>query len=283
MFAKGHGQGQRGADAEAGGFDSVSFWSRGGVGHMLTDPDADKLVMQRPAQGDVPSGMFLAGGICAGLVQTLRTGKGCVVDTSLLNSAMWSLGPDMAYSSITGKEMPRNNLSVGMMSPLVGVHRTKDSRWLMLSMLDEERYWAPTCRALGLPNLIDEYPTSEERRPHWPEFVPMFAAQIAGVTRAELEPRLRAEGCICSFFAAPPEVLADQAVVDNGYAMDDPAHPTLRLVAAPVQFDDQLPSVRRSAPSIGQHSVEVLSELGYSDDEIKALRADGVIDGPSAE
>ena len=44
VFAKGHGQGQRGADAEAGGFDSVSFWSRGGMGHMLTDPDADKLV-----------------------------------------------------------------------------------------------------------------------------------------------------------------------------------------------------------------------------------------------
>ena len=160
VFAKGHGQGQRGADAEAGGFDSVSFWSRGGMGHMLTDPDADKLVMQRPALGDVPSGMFLAGGICAGLVQTLRTGKGCVVDTSLLNSAMWTLGPDMAYTSITGHEMPRANLAVGMMSPLVGIHRTSDSRWLMLSMLDEERYWAPTCRALALPELIDRYPSA---------------------------------------------------------------------------------------------------------------------------
>src|ERR1700704_1561999 len=68
VFAKGHGQGQRGPDAEAGGFDSVSFWSRGGVGHILTEPGADRLVMQRPAQGDVPSGMFLAGGICAALV-----------------------------------------------------------------------------------------------------------------------------------------------------------------------------------------------------------------------
>ena len=59
--------------------------------------------MQRPAQGDVPSGMFLAGGICAALVHALRTGEGTVVDTSLLNSAMWTLGPDMAYSSITGQ------------------------------------------------------------------------------------------------------------------------------------------------------------------------------------
>ena len=170
-----------------------------------------------------------------------------------------------------------------MMSPLVGVHRTKDSRWLMLSMLDEERYWAPTCRALGLPELIDRYPTADERRPHWPEFVPMFAAQIASVTRAELEPRLRDEGCIFSFFASPPEVLADQAVIDNGYAMADPAHPKLRLAAAPVQFDDQLPAVRRAAPTQGEHTVEVLAELGYTDDEIDALFADGTVDGPQQD
>jgi crotonobetainyl-CoA:carnitine CoA-transferase CaiB-like acyl-CoA transferase len=280
VFAKGHGQGQRGADAEAGGFDSVSFWSRGGMGHMLTDPDAQKLVGQRPALGDVPSGMFLAGGICAALVQVLRTGEGCVVDTSLLNSAMWTLGPDMAYSSITGHEMPRANLAAGMMSPLVGIHRTKDSRWLMLSMLDEERYWEPTCRALGLPELIDRYPNAGERRPHWAEFVPIFGAQIASMDRAELEPRLRAEGCICSFFASPPEVLADQAVIDNGYAMAHPSHLKLRLAAAPVQFDDQLPSIRRSAPNQGEHTVEVLAELGYTDAEIDALFTDGVVDGP---
>jgi crotonobetainyl-CoA:carnitine CoA-transferase CaiB-like acyl-CoA transferase len=280
VFAKGHGQGQRGADAEAGGFDSVSFWSRGGVGHMLTEPHADKLVGQRPALGDVPSGMFLAGGVCAALVRALRTGKGCVVDTSLLNSAMWTLGPDMAYSSITGREMPRANLAAGTMSPLVGIHRTQDSRWLMLSMLDEERYWEPTCRALGLPDLIDRYPDAAERRPHWAEFVPMFREEIASVTRAVLEPRLREEGCIYSFFASPPEVLADSAVVDNGYAMAHPAHPTLRLAAAPVQFDDQLPAIRRGGPAPGEHTVEVLGELGYADDEINALFTDGIIDGP---
>lgn len=283
VFAKGHGQGQRGADAEAGGFDSVSFWSRGGMGHMLTDPDAEKLVGQRPALGDVPSGMFLAGGVCAGLVQALRTGKGCVVDTSLLNAAMWTLGPDMAYSSITGQEMPRANLAAGMMSPLVGIHRTSDSRWLMLSMLDEERYWAPTCRALGLTELIDQYPTSEVRRPHWQEFVPMFAARIASVIRADLEPRLRDEGCIFSFFASPPEVLADQAVIDNGYAMAHPAHPRLRLAAAPVQFDDQVPAIRHAGPERGEHTVEVLLELGFGEDEINALFADGVVAGSNAD
>jgi crotonobetainyl-CoA:carnitine CoA-transferase CaiB-like acyl-CoA transferase len=224
--------------------------------------------------------MFLAGGICAALVHTLRTGKGCIVDTSLLNSAMWTLGPDMAYSSITGPDMPRMNLARGTSSPLVGVHRTKDSRWLMLSMLDEERYWAPTCRALGVPELIEQYPTDAERRPHWPELTPRFAERIAAVTRGELEPRLRDEGCIFSFFASPPEVLADRAVIDNGYAMPDPAHPNLRLAAAPVQFDDELPAVRRAAPVPGEHTALVLGELGYRPEEIDRLFADGVVAGP---
>ena len=65
--------------------------------------------------------------------------------------------------------------------------------------------------------------------------------------------------------------------------MADPVHPNLRLAAAPVQFDDQLPAVRRAAPTQGEHTVEVLSELGYTDDEIKALFADGTIDGPQQD
>ncbi len=108
VFAKGHGQGQRGPDAEAGGFDSVSYWSRGGVGHMLSSPDADLPVGQRAGQGDIPSGMFLAAGICAALVGVARTGEGVVVDTSLLGSAMWTLAPDLAYASIAGHEPPRS-------------------------------------------------------------------------------------------------------------------------------------------------------------------------------
>jgi crotonobetainyl-CoA:carnitine CoA-transferase CaiB-like acyl-CoA transferase len=150
----------------------------------------------------------------------------------------------------------------------------------MLSMLDEARYWAPTCRALGCPELINQFADDAERRTHWPELTPRFAAQIASQTRAELEPRLREEGCIFSFFASPPEVLVDHAVVENGYAMTDPAHPRLRLAAAPVQFDDELPAARRAAPIHGEHTTPVLTELGYADEEIQALIEKGIAAGP---
>ncbi len=275
VFARGHGQGQRGVDAEAGGYDSVSFWSRGGVGHMVTPPGSDHLIMQRPAQGDVPTGMFFAGGICAALVHAQRTGEGVLVDTSLLNGAVWTLGPDMAYSSIAGEEAPRPDMNERQISPLVGDYRTADNRFIMLGMIGDDRYWAPACRALGLDHLVEAYPDEATRKPAWMTLRPVFAAAIASRTKSELDTALRANDCIYSFPASPPEVLADPAVVDNGYAMAHPVHATLKLSAAPAQFDNAIPEIRRAAPTHGQHTREVMEQLGFSADEIDAAFAAG--------
>jgi len=276
VFARGHGQGQRGPDAEEGGFDSVSFWSRGSVAHLLTDPGASEPVMQRPAQGDVPTGMFLAGGVCAALVHAQRTGEGVLVDTSLLSGAVWTLGPDMAYASLAGKEAPRRAASPPR-SPLVGTHRTADGRFMMINMMDDDRYFAPTCRALGLPELIERYPDDATRRPAWTELTERFRARINELTWADLSSRLRSEGCIFSLFASPVEVVEDRAVVDNGYLMAHPGHPPLRLSAAPAQFDNEVPSIRRQGPGLGEHSREVLEQLGYAPEAIEALVTAGVV------
>jgi crotonobetainyl-CoA:carnitine CoA-transferase CaiB-like acyl-CoA transferase len=276
VFARGHGQGQRGPDAEAGGFDSVSFWTRGSVAHLLTEPDAAAPTMQRPAQGDVPTGMFLAGGVCAALVHAQRTGAGVLVDTSLLNGAVWTLGPDMAYASLTGNEAPRRRDSPPR-SPLVATHRTADDRWMQLNMLDDDRYFAPTCRALGLPELIDRYPDDAVRRPAWGDIGEQFAKALAGLTWAEASGRLREQGCIFSLFASPPEVVQDPAVVENGYLMAHPDHAPLRLSAAPAQFDNEVPAIRRGGPGLGEHSREVLAELGYAPAEVEELVATQVV------
>jgi crotonobetainyl-CoA:carnitine CoA-transferase CaiB-like acyl-CoA transferase len=280
VVARGHGQGQRGEGAEQGGFDAVSFWSRGGVAHMLTDPASDTLVSPRPALGDVPSGMFLAGGVCAALVHAQRTGEGILVDTSLLNGANWTLGPDLAYASMTGTEPPRRISTPGERSPLGWTYRTGDRRWLMLMMLDEGRYWAPTCRALGLTELIDSYADEVARRAAWPEICNLLADAIGSLSQEELAGRLVGENCIFSFVASPPEVVADPAVIENGYLMAHPTHPPLRLAAAPAQFDNELPEIRRPGPDLGEHTREVLAEIGYSTEEIDALIAsDAVVAG----
>jgi crotonobetainyl-CoA:carnitine CoA-transferase CaiB-like acyl-CoA transferase len=147
-------------------------------------------------------------------------------------------------------------------------------------MLNEDRYWEQACRALGLEELNDHYPDAAARRPNWESLREQFAACVGKLTHDELERRLRKEGCIYSLFAPPPEVVRDEAVVDNGYLMVHPSHPSLRLAAAPGQFDDELPTVRRPGPTLGEHSREVLSELGYPGDDVDRLIRDGVVVAP---
>ncbi|MDE3205039.1 MAG: CoA transferase [Acidobacteriota bacterium] len=274
VYAKGHGQGQRGEDADAGGYDAVSFWARGGLAHVLTDPDAPEPAQPRPALGDLPSGMFFAGGICAALVHVLRTGEGIVVDTSLLGGAVWTMAPDLAYASIAGRQL---HVGAGPRSPLTRQYKTSDGRFVSFMMIDESRYWAQACRALGLDDLIGRYSDDESRRAAWPRIRTRITEAVATMTAQGIERRLRAEDCIFSFFATPSDVLRDPSVEDNGYLMSHPDREGLLVAAAPVQFDDETPAIRRPGPGIGQHSREVLGELGYESADIEDLVRSGAI------
>src|SRR4029453_5254559 len=82
VYVRGHGQGARGPDAEKGGYDAASFWSRGGIAHALTPAGAAAPIMQRAAFGDSAGGMTVAGGIAAALFHRERTGAPSRIDWS---------------------------------------------------------------------------------------------------------------------------------------------------------------------------------------------------------
>jgi crotonobetainyl-CoA:carnitine CoA-transferase CaiB-like acyl-CoA transferase len=278
IYAKGHGQGQRGPDADKGGFDAVSFWARGGLGHTLTPPQGP-MIMQRGAMGDAPSGAMLAGGVAAALYAREKTGKGVVVDVALLNTAVWQLSMDLTATTIT-RENP-TSLTAGrpLPNPLIGPYRTGDARWLLLNMLDDTRHWAPACRALGLDELIDDpdYIDTAARSEHREELRRLIAEVIESLPLSELRDRLGAEDTIYAALASQLEVIDDPQVIANGYLAKHPTHPTARLACAPMQYDDEMTEIRRAAPGIGEHTEEVLAELGYSDAEVATLRATGAI------
>ncbi|MFA5883054.1 MAG: CoA transferase [Acidimicrobiia bacterium] len=276
VYAKGHGQGQKGPDADAGGFDAVSYWGRGGIGHILTPADGP-MIMQRGAMGDAPSGAMLAGGIAAALFNRERTGKGMVVDVSLLNFAVWQLGVDLTATTITREEPAKMSNDTARSNPLVGPHKTADGRWLLLNMIDDTRHWVPACRALGLDDLVDDprCVDTATRAQHAQELHDRIREAIGSRTLADLHARLQAEDTISSALASPLEVIDDPQVIANGYLAKHPSHPTLRMACAPMQFDDEQITVRRGAPGIGEHTDEVLTEAGFSADEIATLRSVG--------
>jgi len=278
VYAKGHGQGQRGADADLGGFDAISFWSRGGVGHILSPPGGP-LVMPRGAFGDAPSGAMLAGGVAAALFKRERTGTGVVVDTALLHTAVWQLSTDLTATTILREEPKKLSVSGSLPSPLVGPYATADDRWLMLNMLDEPRHWPPTARALGLEALLEDPRFAEPagRAEHRDELHDRFVERIGSLLLADLVASLSAEDTLFSTLASPLEVIDDPQVIDNGYFAQHPTYDAARLATAPMQFDDEMVEVRRGAPGLGEHTDEVLGGLGYSAEELAAMREAGTI------
>jgi crotonobetainyl-CoA:carnitine CoA-transferase CaiB-like acyl-CoA transferase len=97
------------------------------------------------------------------------------------------------------------------------------------------------------------------------------------LTLAELRARFAAHDTISSSFAAPTEVLEDPQVKANGYLADAPGHPRARLTSAPVHFDGHGLLIRRRAPRVGEHTDEVLAEVGLDRSEIEQLRAAGAV------
>ena len=162
---------------------------------------------------------------------------------------------------------------------LVGSFRTADERWISLNMLDPDRHWEPTCRALGLDELLDnpEYATAAQRMQHAPELHPIFVERIASLPLAELKERLSAHDTIFSSIASPLEVIDDPQVLANGYMPHHPDHPTARLSSSPMQFDGQGLEITRGAPEIGEHTDEVFREIGVDDAEIARLHEAGAL------
>jgi crotonobetainyl-CoA:carnitine CoA-transferase CaiB-like acyl-CoA transferase len=279
IYVRGTGQGSKGPDVDVPGFDGATWWARGGVGLALSNSGV--FARMRPALGDGPTGTMLAGGVTAALYQRERTGQGTTVETSLLNGAMWTLAPDLTSTVVRGEE-PATDLAASAVGPLLGVYATADRRWLQLTMPDV-RWWEPACRALGLDELLGD-PAYEEnvRAKHADDLRKVFEDAIGARSLAEVEASLRAEDCVFAHFASLADLLNDPQVSANGYMPAHPTHHTGRLVASPVQFGSQPVEIRRGAPRLGEHSIEVLTEAGYSATEIDELLESGATaQGPS--
>jgi crotonobetainyl-CoA:carnitine CoA-transferase CaiB-like acyl-CoA transferase len=223
--------------------------------------------------------MFLAGGIAAAIARRALTGTPSVVDVSLLSGAVWTLAPDITSAALGAEEPPRPQPGTSSVGPLLGPYRTSDGRFIQLNMLDAQRWWEPACRALGLDDLASErgYLDEATRRTHAAELRQRFSDAIARLPAQELQSRLRSRNCIFALIARPAEVVADPQVTANGYLASRPGHSHARLASSPVQFDGDPVRVTRAAPGVGEHTAEILAELGFTESEQRELGRSGAL------
>jgi len=277
IYARATGQGVRGPDADRGGYDFTAFWMRSGLASAFTAEDADRPTPQPPAFGDKAGAMNLAFGIAAALFRRERTGEGALVDVSLLGSALWQHSSAILYSWGLGREFPI--LAGRSANPVARSYRSADGRWIGLMMIESDRWWADLCRHLDRPDLItdERFADAVARAEHHDECVAELETVFASLPLAEWERRFADLAGPWSVLRSMLETAEDPQVLENGYAVPvDHDGTSVRLVSAPVQFDERVPELRR-APEHAEHSEQVLLELGHDWAEITALKQAGVV------
>jgi crotonobetainyl-CoA:carnitine CoA-transferase CaiB-like acyl-CoA transferase len=283
IYVRGSAYGPNGPGKDKPGYDGVSYWSRGGVGHQLTlsaPPGTDGIVSPRPAFGDVMGGMTIAGGIVAALFKKERTGQASVVDVSLLALAAWNLSPDVTSSKLYEKDPIPKFDRKSVPNPLVGNYKTKDDRYITLMMLQGDKFFAEFCTVIGRPDLVtdERYAEPMNRFNNRVELIATLDEEFAAKTLAEwseiLENLSGAWGPVQSAY----ELHEDPDVIANGYI------PTIMSMSGapfampvnPVQFDEQQ-VVPPGAPEHGQHTEELLLEAGVAWEDIEKYKESGAI------
>jgi crotonobetainyl-CoA:carnitine CoA-transferase CaiB-like acyl-CoA transferase len=281
IYVRGHGQGDRGPDADKGSYDSLGYWSRAGVALGISDPTAEDVpAPPAPAFGDSIGGMTIAGGIMGALFHRERTGEGTTVDVSLLGVGMWSMGAAIALSlqhQVPWRGRPKGSAAF---NPLVGNYKTKDGKFIALTCLQAAKYWAEACEVVGRPELAtdERFATVESLAANTAAAVELLTEAFAERTGDEWRERLQDFSGQWAMVQDTLEAAADPQAVANGYVQDyeDVEGRPYRLVSAPVHFDGEPPPPRR-APAFNEHGDEILESLGLDWDTIVDLKVRGVV------
>lgn len=273
------GYGMEGADADRAAYDIAAFWARSGVAGVLTSPGRHP-PFQRGGMGDHNAGLSLAAAISAALYSREKTGEGQLVSTSLLRQGLYTISFDLSVALRFGVGIAVANRET-MGNPSINCYRDRDERWFWVVGLEGERHWPPLARVAGHPEWVDDprFAAPAGRAANAGELIRMLDDVFATRPLAEWAPIFDAEA---DFWWSPvqsvDEVLADEQVRAAGGLVDVPdGAATTTLPASPADFAGT-PSVHRwMAPEHGQHSDDVLRELGRDEAQIAELRERGAV------
>jgi formyl-CoA transferase len=270
------GFGQTGPYRDRPGYDQIAQ----GLGGLMS---VTGLPGQGPVRAGIPvadltAGLFLAQGILVALLERERSGRGQWVHTSLLQAMVTMLDFQAARWLIDGEIPPQagNDHPTGIPT---GVFTTADGHINVAA--SGQVMFRRLCEAIGAPHLLDDprFKTMADRSRHRRALNEALNGIFATRPSAEWIERLNAAGVPAGPILNVKEVFENEQVQHLGLAVPV-RHPTrgeIRVQGLPVVLSRTPGAVRLPAPEHGQHTDEILGELGYSPEEIARLRADGVV------
>jgi crotonobetainyl-CoA:carnitine CoA-transferase CaiB-like acyl-CoA transferase len=281
VYARGSAQGQRGPGAERGGFDGSSYWGKSGAQLGATPTEMPwPLSMPGPGFGDLQTGAALAGGVAAGLFQRERTGRGTVVDISLMAMGTWAMGMAISGASVIDAERLQTVYHENATNPLVNVYRTSDGEYVSLLFLQSDRYWPEFCVLIDRLDLLadERFTDMASRSLNSEACVRALEEVFAEKTLSEWTDLLSQQDGQWDVVLPVGRVQHDEQAVANSYTqrVRHEGGGEIVLVPAPTQFDG-VPATVGVAPRLGADTEAVLTAAGIDPTRLPELRASNVI------
>ena len=280
IYVRGSGQGPKGPDADRGGFDMATWWCRGSLAASLMQvaevPEPTGMV----GHGDGMAGMTLAGGICAALFKRERSGEALVVDASLLATAIWFNGLQVIGSKMKKCPIPTNKVPRTVQPAGTLAYRTRDDRFIQLLFLgDPDALWQDLWSHTDQSQLANDvrYASTTVRQHNNSALITELEALFAQYDLSDWQEKLASLKGVWAPVQTARELHDDPQTLANQFIQDvDYPNEPLSLPSVPIMFNEDSGQVA-TAPDFCQHTDEVLTEFGYTEEAIERLKDAGII------
>jgi crotonobetainyl-CoA:carnitine CoA-transferase CaiB-like acyl-CoA transferase len=261
VYASITGLGLRGADRDRASYDVGAFWARTGLLHQITVP-GEPPAHPAGGYGDAVTALASFSAVLAALLERERSGRGQLVESSLLQSGAWLCGGDLGVQAVFGRVNGASHRAESR-TPLVNSYQTSDGRWIFLQGVEATRHFSGLCAALGREELChdERFATAKLIRVNRRELIAIFDEEFARRPLTEWAPRLDGAGVWWQAVASPSEVLNDDQLTANDMLHDVTVGGPTPMVTSPFTLRAMAVHEAGRAPDLGADSEAVLREL----------------------
>ena len=265
------GYGEHGEDAEKPGYDATAYWARSGLMYGMHNGDAEPV--QSPAGfGDHPTSVTLFASIMMALYQRQITGRGTRVFTSLMANGIWSHGCGIQAALCNAEFLPKWTRK-NAINPLVNHYVARDARRMFFCLLDPVRDWRHLCQALEFEELHDDprFSTTKARQENSAALVKRIDAAIATRDLDDWVPIFKKYDLVWGPVPSAVEVAHDAQAQEFFTEIA----PGLKTIENPLNIEGIEKAKPQMPPALGQHTLEVLTSIGLSEEAIEKMISRG--------